>query len=88
MVEAGFFYFLCVLKQNWEVQKSPSPAAWTHTASHLPTSSAAQGQDAQQEEPGAGAILQEPSPLTFLLMEAMNLMGKGRESSAAAVLPP
>lgn len=42
---------LCVLKHNWEVQESPSPAAGTRTASHLPASHAAQGQDAPEQEP-------------------------------------
>ena len=65
-----------------------SQPAWTHTASHLPTSSAVQGQNAQEDETGAGAVPQESSPLTFLLVQAMDLMGKAREGSAAAVQPP
>lgn len=59
-----------------------------HMASHLPTSSAVQGHDVQEDEPRAGAVPQEPSPLTALLVEAMDLTGEARAGSAAAVLPP
>lgn len=61
---------------------------WTHTASHLPTSSAVWGQHAEEEDAGAGAIPQDPSPLTFLLVETTDLKGKARAGSAAVVLPP
>lgn len=56
---------------------------WLHI--YLPPS-AVRGKDVEEDGPRAGAIPQEPSPLTLLLVETMPW--PKQEGSAAAVLPP